>query len=98
MNLSTGTVESRTETVPLGSTEGCGFWAVPNASSIEAWAISNTPSDDTSLASGAALRSGLKATSSIRAPTASVITSVSRSAGAVPNCVPYSPVFSDQNA
>ncbi len=96
MNRSTGTLTSKTVTVSLGRIEGCGFCVVPNASSIDAWATSSTPSDETSLASGAALRSGLNATSSISAPTASVTRNVIARAGAVPNSVPYSPVFSDQ--
>src|SRR5918992_765860 len=97
MNRSMGTTEPNTSTVSLGKIEGCGFWVVPKASSMDAWATRSTPSDDTSLASGAALRSGLKATSSISAPITSVTTSVIRSAGAVPNSVPNSPVLSDQN-
>ena len=97
MKRSTGTLTSKTVTVSLGRIEGCGFWVVPKASSIDACATSSTPSDDTSLASGAALRSGLNAISSIAAPTASVTTNVIARAGAVPNSVPYSPVLSDQN-
>ena len=97
MNLSSGTVLPNTCTVPLGNIAGCGFCVVPNASSIDACATSSTPSDDTSFASGDAVRSGRNATNSIRAPIASVISSVSTSAGAVPKCVPpYSPVLSDQ--
>ena len=51
------------------------------------------------LASGAALRSGRKATSSINRPISSVMTKVSSNAGAVANSFPpYWPLVSDQNA
>ncbi len=93
---SSGTVAPSTWTTLVGRIGGCGFCVVPKASSIEAWAMSRTPSDDTSLASGEALRSGRNATSSISAPTASVYTSVRTSAGAVDMPLPISPVFSAQ--
>ena len=72
MKRSTGTVVPKTVTTSLGRIGGCGFWVVPNASSIDAWAMSSTPSEETSFASGAALRSGRNAMSSIAAPTSSV--------------------------
>ena len=80
----------------LGRIEGWGFCVVPKASSIDACTISSTPSEDTSFASGAALRSGLNATSSISTPTASVKTNVKTSDGGVSNRIPSSPVFSAQ--
>ena len=69
-----------------GSTLGSGCSELPNASSIDAWRTSSTPSVQTSLASGDALRSGRNATSSVAAPTASTITRLSTSAGPVDRC------------
>ena len=45
-------------TVPPGSTGGCGFVPIPNASETAACATSSTPSEAASFASGAAVRSG----------------------------------------
>ena len=58
MNRSIGTFEPKTVTVPPGSTGGCGFVPIPNASETAACATSSTPSEAASLASGAAVRSG----------------------------------------
>ena len=70
MNLSTGmTTVSLSRTRFCGSIWRDGFWAVPKASSIDAWAMSSTASEETSFASGAAVRSGRNANSSISAPT-----------------------------
>ena len=48
---------------------GCGCCEVPNARSIVACAVSRTPSEATSFASGAAVRSGRNTASSIRTVT-----------------------------
>ncbi len=93
---SSGTVAPSTCTTLVGRIDGCGFCVVPKASSIDAWAINSTPSDDTSLANGDALRSGRNAINSIAAPTSSVYTNVRTSAGAVAMPPPISPVFSAQ--
>ena len=72
MKRSTGTVVPNTVTTSLGRIDGCGFCVVPNARSMDACAISSTPSDETSLASGEALRSGRNAMSSIATPMSTV--------------------------
>ena len=51
--------------IRTGMMVGCGCCDVPNARSIVAWAVSRTPSEATSFASGAAARSGRKTASSI---------------------------------
>jgi hypothetical protein len=86
MKRSTGITALSTLTVLWGRTVGSGCWVVPKASSIEAWRTSRTPSEETSLASGAAVRSGRKATTSVSAPTVSTITRLASRAGAVDQC------------
>ena len=49
----------------IGTMFGCGCCDVPNARSIVACAVSRTPSEATSFASGAAVRSGRKTASSM---------------------------------
>ena len=66
------------ETVRLG--------AIPKLNS--SGATSRTPKEETSLASGAAVRSGRNAISSIAAPTASTNTRLTTSAGAVASVKP----------
>jgi hypothetical protein len=98
MNLSTGMT-----TVPVSRTTFCGsiwrdgFWVVPKASSIDAWAMSSTASEETSLASGAAVRSGRNASSSISTPTSSTKIRLMVSADAVSSDA-NSPLVSDQKA
>jgi hypothetical protein len=98
MNLSIGMTAPSSATVLCGSTSGSGCWVVPKASSIAASATSSTPSEETSFASGAAVRSGRNTTSSIAAPTASTNSKLVTSAGAVPICTPSTLVRNDQNA
>ena len=69
-----------------GSTLGSGCSELPNASSIDACRTSSTPSEETSLASGEAVRSGRNATSSVAAPAASTTTRLAASAGPVDQC------------
>lgn len=88
MNRSTGTVAPNAVTVPLGSTGGCGFVAIPKASDTAAWATRSTPRDAASFASGDAVLSGRKATNSISTPRVSRTISVNSSAGAVGTCHP----------
>ncbi len=57
---------------------------VPKSSSIDAWRVSRTPSEETSLASGDAVRSGRNAMNSIARPTITVQTIVSTMAGTAP--------------
>ena len=86
MNRSIGITAPSSFTVFCGSTFGSGCWVVPNASSIDACSTSSTPSEETSFASGGAVRSGRNATSSTAAPTASTITRLISSAGTVDRC------------
>ena len=83
MKRSIGITAPSIDTVFCGSTFGSGCSELPNASSIDAWSTSSTPSDETSLASGEAVRSGRNATSSVAAPAASTTSRLSSSAGAV---------------
>src|SRR5207237_545888 len=83
-----GRVEPNTVTVPPGSTGGCGFTWIPNARDTAAWAVSSTPRDAASLASGEAVRSGRKAMNSIAAPMKRRTTNVITSAAAVGTCTP----------
>lgn len=71
-----------------GSTGGCGFVWIPNASETEACATSSTPSEAASFASGEEVRSGLKAMNSIKTPSATRMKSVRTSAAAVGTCQP----------
>ncbi len=63
--LDSGTAPSSNRTTRIGMMVGWGCCEVPNASSIVACAVSRTPSEATSFASGAAVRSGRKTASSI---------------------------------
>ena len=63
--LDSGTAPSSIRTTRIGMIVGCGCCDVPNASSIVACAVSRTPSEATSFASGAAVRSGRTTASSI---------------------------------
>ena len=83
MNRSIGTFEPKTVTVPPGSTGGCGFVPIPNASETKACATSSSPSEAASLASGVAVRNGRKIPYSTSNATASRKTAVTTSAGAV---------------
>ena len=97
MNRSTGMTAPRTWTVLWGRIVGSGSGVLPKASSTIAWAMSSTPSEDTSLASGEALRSGRKAISSTSTPNRRTMTRLHTSAGAVPIWTPATcPVFSAQ--
>jgi hypothetical protein len=58
MNRFTGTTAPSMCTVLVGRMPGAGCGVMPKASSIDACATSSTPSEATSLASGAELRSG----------------------------------------
>ena len=73
---------SLNRTMVCGSIWRDGFWVVPKASSIDAWAMSRTASEETSFASGAAVRSGRNASSSISTPTTSTKTRLMANAGA----------------
>ena len=86
MKRSIGMTAPSIDTVFCGSTFGSGCSELPNASSIEAWSTSSTPSDETSLASGEAVRSGRNAISSVAAPAASTTTRLATSAGPVDQC------------
>ena len=79
-----------------GSTGGCGFGLSPNATSIDACSVSRTPSEAASFASGDAAWSGLKASSSIATPKATMTANVITSAGAVGMSGPKRPVRSAQ--
>ena len=59
--------------------------------------VSRTPSEATSFASGAAVRSGLKTASSIATVTSTTTTYESATAGGVPTVKPSSPVRNAQN-
>ena len=83
MRRSIGTSEPKSLTVSRGSTGGCGLLAIPNASATPACATSRTPSEAASFASGEAVRSGRKATSSIRTPSVTRNRNVMIRAGAV---------------
>ena len=63
--LDSGTAPSSIRTTRIGMMVGWGCCDVPNARSIVACAVSRTPSEATSFASGAAVRSGRKTASSI---------------------------------
>src|SRR5262245_1761998 len=76
---------------------GCGCCDVPNARSIVACAVSRTPSEATSFASGAAVRSGRMTASSIATVTATMNAYVRTIASGVPTVKPSSPVRSAQN-
>ena len=58
MNRSIGTTAPNMCTILVGRMPGAGCGVMPKASSIDACATSSTPSEATSLASGAELRSG----------------------------------------
>ena len=88
MKRSIGTFEPNTVTVPPGSTGGCGFVPMPNASETEACATSSRPSEAASLASGAAVRSGRKTANSTPSPITSRTRAVITSAAAVGMCTP----------
>ncbi len=97
-NLLDGTAEPSMRTTLVGMIDGSGCCVVPNASSMIACKVRRTPSDDTSFASGDALRSGRNTSSSIAAPIASVKISERTSAGGVDSVKPSSPVLRAQNA
>ena len=92
-----GTVTPNTSTVPVGRIDGACFAVVPKESSTAPWATRRTPIDAAIFASGDAVRSGRKATSSMSAPTISTTRRVMTSAGAVGISGPKNPVFSAQN-
>ena len=60
-----GTAPSSMRMTLIGMIVGCGCCDVPKARSMIAWSVSRTPSEATSFASGAAVRSGRKTASSI---------------------------------
>ena len=97
MNRLDGIGTSKTVIVPSLKMVGADLLPVPNSRSIPACAVSSTPSEATSLASGDAVRSGRNATSSMSAPNAIVMSSVRISAGTSAMPLPISPVFSAQN-
>ena len=77
---------------------GWGCCEVPNARSIAACAVSRTPSEATSFASGAAVRSGRKTASSIDdGDERSRTRRRARPPSGVPTVKPSSPVRSAQN-
>ena len=92
-----GTVTPNNSTVPVGRIDGACFPVVPNQRSTAPWRTRRTPIDAAIFASGDAVRSGRKATSSMRAPTTRTTRSVIASAAAVGNSGPKKPVFSAQN-
>ena len=97
MNRSTGITAPKTWTMLWGRIVGSGWGVLPKANSTIACAMSRTPSEDTSLASGEALRSGRKAMSSTSTPKMRTMTRLLTSAGAVPIWTPATcPVFSAQ--
>ena len=69
-----GTAPSSIRMTRIGMIVGCGCCDVPNARSIVACAVSRTPSEATSFASGAAVRSGRKTASSIATVTSTTNT------------------------
>ena len=81
--------------VLVGRMPGSGWGVTPNARIIADCAMSNTPSEATSLASGAELRSGRYTANSVIAPTASTNSRLSGIASPVGN-VAILPVFSAQ--
>ena len=80
----------------MGMIVGWGCWEVPNARSIVACAVRRTPSEATSFASGAAVRSGRYTAISIRTVTRITNTYESATASGVPTVKPSSPVRSAQ--
>ena len=64
-NADNGTADPSMRMTRMGMMVGCGCWDVPNARSMIACRVSRTPSDATSFASGAAVRSGRKTASSM---------------------------------
>ena len=74
---------------------GCGV--TPNARIMDDCAMSSTPSEATSLASGAELRSGRYTTNSVSAPTTRTNSRASGSATAVGRAASL-PAFSAQKA
>ena len=81
----------------IGMMVGWGCCDVPNASNIVACAVSRTPSEATSFASGAAVRSGRKTASSITTLTTITKTYERAIASGVATVKPSSPVRSAQN-
>ena len=96
-NRLTGIGTSNTVTLLLGKMSGGAFGDAPKLSSIADWSVRRIPSDATSFASGAAVLSGRKTSTSINTPTRAQTSNVTTSAGAVPNVNPKKSVFSDQN-
>ena len=98
MKRSIGTTAPSILTTFWGRICGSSCGSVPNASSIDAWNTSSTPSEATSFASGGELRNGRKMPSSAAAATSAMNTSAMISAGALPTVKPNSSVLSAQNA
>ena len=98
MKRSIGVTPPSSRTVCWGSTCGSRCGSVVNASSIAACRVSSTPSDATSLPSGAELRSGRKMPSSTAAATPISKARATISAGALAIVKPSWPVLSAQNA
>ena len=71
---------------------------MPNFNSTTAWAVSSTPNEDTSFASGDAVRSGRNTSSSVAVPNTSTNARAMTSAGAVDIPPPIAPVRSAQKA
>ncbi len=91
----TGTETSATLTVSVGKRFGICLDAVPNPSTIAACSVSRIPSDATSFASGAAVRSGRNTSTSISTPTRAEASRVTTIAGAVPSVKPKKSDLSD---
>ena len=69
-----GTAPSSKRITLMGMIVGCGCCDVPKARSMIAWSVSRTPSEATSFASGAAVRSGRNTASSVATVTRSTNT------------------------
>jgi hypothetical protein len=96
-NADTGTAESSIRMTRIGMMVGWGCCEVPNARSIVACSVRRTPSDATSFASGAAVRSGRKTASSMRMLARATTPYESATASGVSSVKPSSPVRSAQN-
>ena len=97
MNRSIGTTAPSKCTVVVGRIPAAGCGVTPNASSIDACAMSSTPSEETSLASGEELRNGRYTANSVTAPTTRMNTRASTTATPVGKAASLPP-FSAQKA
>ena len=97
MNRFRGTTAPSMWTVVCGRMLAAGCGVMPNAISMAACAMSRTPREATSLASGAELRSGRYTAYSVSAPTARTNSRASGTASPMGRLASL-PLFSAQNA